>query len=362
MNLAEALTALGHEAVLHAPDVGGSGFFRPCACEARPFRVAPAPLDVAQMVERRIADYLDWFRRDENRVFDVYHAHDPISGNALATLKRDGFIEGFARTVHHIDAFADPRLAAWQERSIREADTLMVVSDMWRDRLRADFGRDAEVVGNGVDMQKFTPRRDGMEAELRARWRLGGGPVFLSVGGVEARKNTLSMLEAFDFISRERPDARFVIAGGASLLDHGAYQSEFRARLATLGARTSAVVVTGPLADSDTPALYRLASALMFASVKEGFGLCVLEAMASGTPVVVSRIAPFVEYIGEADALFCDPLQAASIAAAMRLALHPDGAERLRTRGFALAAKHSWRAVAERSAVVYLSLREPAHA
>ena len=50
------------------------------------------------------------------------------------------------------------------------------------------------------------------------------------------------------------------------------------------------------------PALYRLACALVFASVNEGFGLAVLEAMACGTPVVVSRIAPFTEYLG-ADAL-----------------------------------------------------------
>ena len=49
------------------------------------------------------------------------------------------------------------------------------------------------------------------------------------------------------------------------------------------------------------PALYRLADALVFASLHEGFGLAVLEAMASGTPVVVSHIAPFTEYLGEGD-------------------------------------------------------------
>ncbi len=57
------------------------------------------------------------------------------------------------------------------------------------------------------------------------------------------------------------------------------------------------------------PGLYRLAHALVFASVKEGFGLCVLEAMASGTPVVVSRIAPFVDYLDPSDALWCDPAE-----------------------------------------------------
>ena len=49
------------------------------------------------------------------------------------------------------------------------------------------------------------------------------------------------------------------------------------------------------------PALYRAADALVFPSVKEGFGLVVLEAMASGVPVVTSRIAPFTEYLGDGD-------------------------------------------------------------
>ena len=297
MNLSEALGALGAEVVLHAPDAAGAGFFREAACQTRAFPVAPAPPDTLAMVERRIADYVDWLRPDENRGFDLYHAHDGISGGALATLKRKGVIAGFVRTVHHVDAFADPRLEAWQARSIREADALMTVSDLWRRRLREDFGREAVICGNGVDLVRFSPGRDGVERLLRLRWRLGGGPVFLAVGGVEARKNTLRMLAAFASLVRELPTARLVIAGGASLLDHSAYRSEFRAALAAMGAQGAGVVLTGPLADAEMPALYRRASALVFASVKEGFGLCVLEAMACGTPVVVSRIAPFVEYL-----------------------------------------------------------------
>ena len=82
-----------------------------------------------------------------------------------------------------------------------------------------------------------------------------------------------------------------------------------------------------------------------------------------GTPVVVSRIAPFVEYVGEEDALFCDPLKPASIASAMRAgAARPTRPRAFARAGFALAAKHSWRAVAERSLPFTSSLREPAYA
>ncbi len=173
----------------------------------------------------------------------------------------------------------------------------MVVSGLWRANLIERFGREADVGGNGVDMRRYSPHADGTEAELGQRLGLGTGPVFLSVGGIEARKNTTRILQAFAEIHRARPDARLVIAGGASLLDHHAYQAAFGRELTALGEGASAVSLLGPVADADMPGLYRLASALVFASVKEGFGLCVLEAMASGTPVVVSRIAPFIDYL-----------------------------------------------------------------
>ena len=173
MSLCETLTTLGVEAVLHAPDAEGAGFFRPAACELRPFPVAKPPHGMAAMVERRVADYIDWFHRADNRGFDVYHAHDGISGNALATLKARGLIGGFIRTVHHLDDFADPRLNALQARSIRQADALIAVSPMWRARLRQDFDREATVCGNGVDLSKFGPQPNGREAGLRALLRLG---------------------------------------------------------------------------------------------------------------------------------------------------------------------------------------------
>lgn len=361
MHLSEALVALGHDVVLHAPDASGQGFFRRPRCGTACLSVAAAPASMTEMVEQRIADYVAHFERPSARGFDLYHAHDGISGNALASLKERGLIRGFARTVHHIDQFSDRRLMGLQRRSIDHADRFFTVSATWQALLAAE-GKASVNVGNGVDTSRFSPRQDGRDVGLRARLNLPSGPVFLSIGGVEARKNTLRILEAFAQLKAVRPDAQLVIAGGVSLLDHGAYQSEFRTLLSGLPTLRGAVHLIGAVADEDMPALFRLADALVFPSVKEGFGLVVLEAMASGVPAVVSSIAPFTEYLSPDDAIWCDPLNPASIAEAMMLSLAEPIRRRLLPAGLAVAARHGWQKTAEAHIASYLELREPAHA
>lgn len=362
MALAEALTALGHRAVLFAPDAGGAGFFREPRCESVAFPVAPALPGTAAMVEQRVGDYLRHFDAAGTHGFDLFHAHDGISGNALATLKEHGRIRRFVRTVHHVDSFADPRVAALQRRSIVSADGWATVSRGWRDQLARDWGIEAAVVGNGVDLERFPAARDGREDALRSRLGLGAAPVFLAVGGVEARKNTLGILDAFVQLHHLRPDARLVIAGGVSLLDHGGYRAEFRTALDRAGAAAAAVHVIGRVDDADMAPLYRLAAALVFASVKEGFGLCVLEALASGIPAIVSAIPPFTEYLAPEDALWCAPSRPASIAEAMMLALDPVLAADLSARGPTIAARHDWPSVARAHLPLYDHLAEAAHA
>jgi glycosyltransferase-like protein len=360
--LSEALTGLGHDVALHAPDAKGHGFFRTARCEMRPFPVAPAAPDMHAMIEQRVADYVEHFSESRNRGFDVYHAQDGISGNALATLKAQGLITGYVRTVHHVDAFADPCIARLQTRSIREADAWMTVSSVWRDHLRDDFGVDATVCGNGVDRVRFHAGLDGREPELRLSLGLSPGPIFLAIGGVEERKNTLRILEAFAQLVAIRPDAELVIAGGVSLLDHSDYQQAFVARLAQMGPAAASVHRTGVIEDADMPRLYRLATALVFASVKEGFGLCVLEAMASGVPAIASAIEPFLSYLKPDEAIWCDPMSPATIADAMALALSEESARPFRKRGPGVAARFDWRSVAQAHEPQYRRLLEVADA
>ena len=146
------------------------------------------------------------------------------------------------------------------------------------------------------------------------------------------------------------------------MLDHDAYQRSFAEVLKAAGLPHGAIVRTGPLPQADVPVLYRVADALVFASVKEGFGLVVLEAMASGLPVVTSRMAPFTEYLSEEDAAWCDPFDAQSIARAMARAIGAPRRQSLIAKGAVVAARHNWRAVASAHLLVYEQLCEVEHA
>ena len=358
LELGAALTRLGHRAVVHAPDPRRQGFFRDAGCATVGVAARPAGPDLFSTVETRVADYLRHFETPGACDFDVFHAQDGLSGNALAALKASGRIAAYARTVHHLEAFTDPRVAALEALSIRSADALFTVGRHGQAEVVAAFGRVSVPVGNGVDIVRFSPRRDGREPGLRERLGLGHGPVYLAVGGIEERKNSVAILEAFLQVHSVAPGSQLVIAGGVSLLDHRATQDRFARTLLASGLPAGSVLQIGPVADAMMPALYRSADALVFPSLREGFGLVVLEAMACGLPVVVSRLPPFTDYLQEGDAVWCDPHRVGTIADAMMVAV----AQPRSARGRRIAARHGWDAVAGAHRPVYERLRVLEHA
>jgi glycosyltransferase-like protein len=362
LELAHALHDMGHRVTVMAPASPGQQLFRPMPCAVDLIPVGPTPVDMAEMVASRI----DAVERHlsamlNTQAFDVLHAQDPISANALARVQDRGLIKDFVRTVHHLDTFDDPRLMAWQESGFMRASRVLCVSELWRGVLKQTHGIDAALVHNGVDCLRYTPVRDETDAIVAQRYGLRPGvaanaPVFLAVGGVEERKNTQRILQAFIEAQATWPQAQLVIAGGASLLNHDAYARQFMESLRSSGLSVGAgqsVLITGPVPDDHMPALFRAADALLMPSLREGFGLVVLEALASGTPVVVSLMAPFTEYLGEGDAVWADPLDVHSMAEAMHRALDPARATALAREPPAVCQRFSWQASARRHLALY---------
>src|SRR5690606_13798861 len=117
--------------------------------------------------------------------------------------------------------------------------------------LREGWGIEATVIPNGVDSGRF--RRAAADTAGQAAWRaVVGGPYVLAVGGVEPRKGTRELVEAWPHVVARCADLRLVIAGGETLFDHRPYRAEVEARCAELGV---VPVMVGPVAHDELPAL-----------------------------------------------------------------------------------------------------------
>lgn len=362
MQLAEALHDLGHDVTLIAAAEPGKTFFRPTRCKTLLIPLPTLPTNFTESVGQRILAYSNYFARPDAENYDIYHAQDAISGCALADLTERGVIQNFIRTVHHLDHFDDIWLMDWQRWSFQAAEQVLCVSRDWQDKLSNDYGINARQINNGVDTRRYTPTPQIGDDDLRKVLGLTRtGPLFLAVGGVEARKNTLRIFTAFLEVLKQHPDAQLIIVGGASLLDHSEYRQQFDAAVADSGIENGsgqALVITGPLSDVDMPALFRLADVLVFPSLTEGFGLVVLEAIASGTPVIVSARPPFTEYLKAQDCIWTDPEDSTAIAKAMHTAIEDFPKDSLPAIAQRLSAEFSWQKSAHSHLNIYHSLLE----
>ncbi|MDT3397113.1 MSMEG_0565 family glycosyltransferase [Streptomyces sp. B1866] len=346
--LAEALAAAGQDVTVWTLGRGGdAGFFRPVDPAVRqrvvPFPDVPGETTGARVL-RSIAVLRDAFHRPDTPAYDIVHAQDCISANAAGRC---------VRTVHHIDHFTTPELAACHERALTAPYAHLCVSRAVAAELAAGWGIEAHVIPNGVAYERFAAA--ARDTAGQRRWREGLGRYVLTVGGIEPRKGSLDLLEAFALLRARMPGpagspaVRLVVAGGETLFDYRDYRARWEARAAELGAEP---VVLGPVADDALPALVAAAGAFAFPSVKEGFGLAAMEALAAGVPLVVRDLPVLREVFGPAAGFAATP---AALADGLARALAgPDPARR--AAGRELAARHTWRAAAERHVAFYRTL------
>jgi glycosyltransferase-like protein len=346
LELAEALHRLGHTVCVYALDKDGVGFDFPLSCNYQliPARSAPAQID--QLIRQRIQEFVDVLSYCRQS-FDCYHAQDCISANALAVLSRKHLIPRFIRTVHHIEDYQSQYLQQCQDQSIQDATLCLCVSQHWQAELQRQYQIKAPRVINGVNLKRFSTRSLALQSTLRERWQLTGKPIYLSVGGIEPRKNSMRLLQAFAQVLHTHPQAQLVIAGGATLFDYQDYRNEFFEQVRQLGiAEQRSLILPGVIADAELPALYQLADAFVFPSLKEGWGLVLLEAIAAGLPVITANQAPFTEFLSPAQALLVHPDSTAAIAQAMRQVTQSDLALALVHQSQPILAQYTWEASA----------------
>ncbi|MGB8657586.1 MAG: glycosyltransferase family 1 protein [Candidatus Zixiibacteriota bacterium] len=205
------------------------------------------------------------------------------------------------------------------------------------------------VVTYGGYSEKFRPQGDGQDREtVMKKYRIGGDFI-LYVGTLEPRKNLKGLIEAYAR-SRAKEDFLLVLAGGTGWN----YKHIFR--LVEQLSLRDRVIFCGYVPEPDLPALYRGASLFAYPSFYEGFGLPPLEAMACGTPVVVSDTTSLPEVVGDAG-IYVDPLDIEQIAASIDTVLSDSQLARtLRQRGLERAKLFSWERTAKETLELYLKI------
>lgn len=184
-------------------------------------------------------------------------------------------------------------------------------------------------------------------AEAPAATSADHPPYFLFVGNLEPRKNLARALRAFARVAPSLPGHRFLVVGRP-----GWKYDDVLAEIAR-PALAGRVELRGYVGEDELPALYRGATAFVYPSLYEGFGLPVIEAMACGAPVLTSNVSALPE-LAEGAAVLVDPRDETALGEALRaLATDAGLRERLRAAGLARAARYSWGATADRTVEAY---------
>ena len=363
LELAEALHAAGVDVSVVAMGDPAVGFYREVAV---PVHIIRAP-EVADTLEQRVFSWIEAMTSGLSELagdFDIFHSQDCISARAANRVRRAGGTFTMVRTVHHVDDFTTQALIDCQAAAITEPDHILVVSELWRRQLAEDFDVSPHVVANGVRTDRFTdvvltaPER----ADLRARVGATDRHLFLTIGGIEPRKGSKYLVEAMGKLKADlaksgtsKPPVLAVI-GGHSFQDYREYREAVLGSLEELGLVPDVdMVLLGTVSDEDLPRWFRAADSFVFPSVKEGWGLVILEAQAAGLPVVASDIDVFHEFLVDGEnALLTRTGDAASLAAGMARVMSDSAlVEQLKANGVQTARHYSWDASAAQHAELY---------
>lgn len=238
---------------------------------------------------------------------------------------------------------------AFYRRSARAAAHILTDSSFSSDEIEAAYGISRgriTVAPLGVSARFAHGDRaaaDGLPPGVAA-------PYLLHVGDLHDRRNVSVVIEALSAVRNRggaTRDLRLVLAG----VDRG-LSDQLRRCAADKGV-SDALASLGTVSDADLESLYRHAAALVYPSLYEGFGLPVLEAMASGTPVIASKEASIPEVLGDAGILL-DPFDARAWTDAIAKVVN-DGRQRaaMQAAGRARAAGFTWERTARTTLDVY---------
>jgi glycosyltransferase involved in cell wall biosynthesis len=285
---------------------------------------------------------------------DIFHAQyvlPPFLKTRSVLAFHDLAHEHFPEFFHPLEARRMKILVPW---SAKRASHIMTISDFSAVDIarRFDLPREKITVAHLAASPEFHPRDKGQSQEHLARRYGLTFPFILYVGRIQARKNLGRLVEAYGQLRKQGLDAKLVLVGKKD------WQSErLLEKIKELGLLDS-VIFPGFVPFQDLPMFYNAAEVFVFASFFEGFGLPVVESMASGVPTITSFGSSLEEVAGDG-ALLIDPRNTQSITDALGRVLGDLGLQKdLALRGLKRSEKFTTGNLAEKALVVYKSVAE----
>lgn len=267
----------------------------------------------------------------------VVTLHDIIYLESISLLKKGG--TWYQKMGNMYRRFVVPKVV---ERSQR----IITVSHFEKNRIRDFFGFPADdnrlvAIYNGVG-EHFKPITDQQELQrVKSKYALPDHYAFF-LGNTDPKKNTKGVLKAFsDYLKTTNDPLKLV------MLDYD--KSALDALLTEIGDKSliKHIHLTGYVINTDLPSIYSLSKLFLYPSLRESFGIPMLEAMRCGTPVITSDTSSMPEVSGNA-ALIIDPYKPEEITAAMKRLMNDETLRSdLINKGYKQAEKFSWRAMAQ---------------
>jgi|SRR3989344_1777788 len=241
---------------------------------------------------------------------------------------------GFLQTPEQFTSKDFNQLKSWTEYSVKQASRIITISQYTQGDIFKYYGRNSEVIYPGYDQKLFKSTRN---LKVLKKYKVTQPYIFF-IGSLRPSKNIEGLIKAFH---QSKLPHQLVIAGKKGWLYGEIFKTVKDLKL------EDRVIFTGFVDEPDVPVLMANAEAFVMPSFFEGFGIPVLEAMACGTPVVVSRIASLPEVAGDAG-IYVNPHDIASISTGLATAIGPKRTDFIKL-GLAQAKKFSWSSCAKQT-------------
>lgn len=291
--------------------------------------------------------------------FDILHSHTPpplmsFSGVRAAQKKDVPFVLTYHCDLEIPNVFGPLLVALYQQTfgayTVSKADKLITTTTTYGATSKAVWYKDAEIIPNAVDAERFHPSNEGKE--VREELGIGDKKMVMYVGRIVYHKGLEYFVKSAKYLQDE--DVQHVLVGT------GDFRPELENIIKKEGLEDD-VVFAGRVPNEKLPDYYAAADVFVLPSVSrlEAFGIVALEAMASSVPVVISDIPGVREVIVEGEhGLLAEPMDSKDLAGKIRTLLHnPDMAKNMGKRGRKrVEGRFTWKKVAGDIEEVYGSL------